>query len=375
MKSSRFSASRRSRAGAFAAALAASGLILTACGGSAPETSDATGEAAEETPAEESAAEDSGADESDASDAGDETTEEAPAAPRVGIFVDNAFGDGDFFDQAGKAEEQLVDAFGATVTTYEGQLEAQNFGPLLQDAGENNDIVFVLGFEAIDAMLKAAGDNPDTTYVFIDAVIDSPDIVSAEFKTAEGCFMAGALAATMNQDQGSSIAGFIGGVDAPVVKNCESGYTQGVAAVDADQSVAAQYAGSFVDPGKGSEISIALANQGAFSVFPYAGLTGAGAFDAAKSGENIGPIGVVADKSNLAPGKSPGSLEMGVDAVIMETTADALAGTLEKGSVRSYGFANGGWNMVYNSDFVSSDQEAALDALQAQLEAGEIVLQ
>lgn len=339
----------------FVATISVAALTLTACGGAEPTSTTetaATSEAAAEST---------------------ETSEsEAAAGPRVGIFVDNAFGDGDFFDQAAKAETQLVDQFGATVTTYEGQLQAQNFEPLLQDAGENNDLVFVLGFEAIDAMLKAATDNPDTTYVFIDAVIDSPDIVSAEFRTAEGCFMAGALAASVNQAQGSTVAGFIGGVDAPVIKNCESGYTQGVAAVDAAQTVDAQYAGSFVDPAKGSEISIALKNAGAFSVFAYAGLTGAGAFDAAKSGEEIAPIGVVADKSSLAPGKSPGSLEMGVDAVILETTASYVAGSLEKGTSASYGFDNGGWNMVYNSELVSADQVAALDALEAQLVSGEI---
>lgn len=343
-----------------ASAIVALGLSLAACGGAAPQST--------EQPAATSAAA------SAAASAAPSAAPSQAAGPRVGIFVDNAFGDGDFFDQAAKAQSQLVDTYGATVTTYEGQLQAQNFGPLLQDAADNNDIVYVLGFEAIDAMLKAAADNPNTTFVFIDAVIDSPDVVSAEFKTAEGCFMAGALAATVNQDKGSKVAGFIGGVDAPVIKNCESGYTQGVAAVDPAQKVAAQYAGSFVDPAKGSEISIALANKGAFSVFPYAGLTGAGAFDAAKGGADVAPIGVVADKSSLAPGKSPGSLEMGVDAVIMESTGKFIEGNLPKGSVESYGFANGGWHMVYNSDFVSTEQQDALNALQGQLESGEITL-
>ena len=330
-------------------------LTLTACGGSSPDTAEETATTTETAAAE-------------------ETSQEAAelSRPRVGIFVDNAFGDGDFFDQAAVAEAQLVEQFGATVTTYEGQLQAQNFEPLLQDAGENNDLVFVLGFEAIDAMLKTATDNPNATYVFIDAAIDSPDIVSAEFRTAEGCFMAGALAATVNKANGSSVAGFIGGVDAPVIKNCESGYTQGVAAVDPAQAVDPQYAGSFVDPAKGSEIAIALKNAGAFSVFSYAGLTGAGAFDAAKSGEAIAPIGVVSDKSALAPGKSPGSLEMGVDSVILENTASFVDGSLTKGTVQSYGFDNGGWGMVYNADLVSPDQQAALDAIQAQLVSGEI---
>ena len=215
----------------------------------------------------------------------------------VGIFVDNAFGDGDFFDQAAAAEGTLESDYGAEVATYEAQLEAQNFRPLLQDAADANDIVFVLGFEAIGEMITVAEQNQDTVFVFVDAVIDDPNIVSAVFPTAEGCFMAGALAATVNVDEASDVAGFIGGMNAPVVENCESGYVQGVAYMNPAMRVASQYVGSFVDPGKGSEVARVLEGEGAYATFAYAGLSGAGAFDAAKSGANIAPIGVVADKS------------------------------------------------------------------------------
>lgn len=312
---------------------------LAACGGAAPETAD------------------SGDDDSSVS---------------VGIFVDNAFGDGDFFDQAAAAEGPLEDELGATVNTYEGQLQAQNFEPLLQDAAEANDIVFVLGFEAIDALTKVAGENPDTQFVFVDGTVDSPDVVSAQFRTAEGCFMAGALAAVVNQGAGSDVAGFIGGVDAPVIKNCESGYQQGVAELDDAQTVAVQYAGSFVDPAKGREIALALANKGANAVFAYAGLTGAGVFDAAKSGEPVAPIGVVADKSPLAPGKTPGSLLMGVDAVILDLTEAFQADDLEQGSQRTYGFAENGWDMVYDEALVGAEGVAELEALQERIASGEL---
>ena len=315
------------------------GLALAACGGQAPQSDDKSGDSL-----------------------------------KVGIFVDNAFGDGDFFDQAAKAEESLKTEQGATVETYEGQLQAQNFGPLLQDAADNNDLVFVLGFEAIDAMIKAAEENPDTTFVFVDGVVDSPDVVSAEFRTAEGCFMAGALAAVVTQANGSDSAGFIGGVNAPVIENCESGYTQGVTEVASNIKVATQYAGSFVDPAKGKEITIALANQGAYAVFAYAGLTGAGVFNAAKSGTEVAPIGVVADKSSLAPGKSPGTLEMGVDAVILQTTEQFATGDLKKGTSTSYGFAEDGWAMVYDDSLVDEDQQAALDELQQRIVDGDVTI-
>lgn len=291
----------------------------------------------------------------------------------IGIFVDNAFGDGDFFDRATLAEEALANDFEAKVSTYEGQLQAQNFAPLLQDAADRNELVFVLGFEAMDAMVEAATANPDTQFVFIDGDAGSEDIVSAVFHTQEGCFMAGALAATVNAEHDSTVAGFIGGVNAPVVENCESGYKQGVEEVDPAQSVAAQYVGSFVDPTKGSEIASSLSlTKAAFSMFAYAGLSGSGVFDAAKSGANIAPIGVVSDKSALAPGKVPGSLVMGVDSVILDITQRFVDDKVAGGEVLSYGFADGGWGMVYDDTLVSAEGIASLDALEEAIIAGDI---
>ena len=297
-----------------------------------------------------------------------------PASIRVGIFVDDAFGDGDFLDQGGAAKGPLASELNATVHTYEGQMQAQNFEPLLQDAATANDIVFVLGYEAADAMIKTASANPDTTFVFVDGVIDDPNIVSAEFRTAEGCFMAGALASTVNLAAQKNVAGFIGGEDDPVVNNCEFGFEQGVTHVDPAGRVVSQFVGSFTDPSKGSEIATSLANQGAYSEFPYAGLSGAGAFDAAKSGLNIAPIGVVADKSGLAPGKVPGSLTMGVDKVILALTQADLDGQLTKGKTLSYGFSEGGWAMDYEDSVLTRSQIAALKSLQESISNGTLVV-
>ncbi|TJY69674.1 BMP family ABC transporter substrate-binding protein [Arthrobacter sp. CAU 1506] len=318
------------------AGLACAGLLLAGCGGKAPAAAGAS-----------------------------------DAELSIGIFVDNAFGDGDFFDQAAKAQASLEEG-GAAVNTYEGQLQAQNFAPLLQDAADANDLVFVLGFEAIDALIDTAAENPDTTFVFLDGVVDSAEVVSAEFRTAEGCFMAGALAATVNGEAGADTAGFIGGVNAPVIQNCEAGYVQGVEHVAPDMKVAAQYVGSFVDPAKGREIGLALKNKGAYAQYAYAGLSGAGIFDAAKSGQEIAPIGIVTDKSSLAPGKVPGSVEMKVDAVIEQLTEDFTAGTLKQGSQQSYGFAEDGWGMVYDEKILGADNVAALSELEAKIASGEV---
>jgi basic membrane protein A len=292
------------------------------------------------------------------------TTDDDATGPRVGIFVDNAFGDGDFFDQAAAAVDPLEAEYDATVTTYEAQLDAANFVSLLEDAGAANDIVFVLGFEAIDALFEVASTDDDTTFVFVDADLGDSTIVSAVFKTQEGCFLAGALAGSIDDgDRVPGSVGFIGGVDAPVVVNCLEGFTLGVEAVAPDKSVDSRYVGSFVDPATAKEIAIAMSEAGAFATFQYAGLSGSGAFDAATSGTNIRPIGVVADKSGLAPGLVPGSLLMGVDSAILGIVGQFVEGALEPGATVEFGVADGGWTLITDPEFVDAETQARLDEL------------
>lgn len=88
--------------------------------------------------------------------------------PKVGIFVTDSFGDRAFFDIALGGKDLIEKNYGATVATYEGRLQADKFFRQLSDAGRANDFVFVLGFEAIDAMLEAAAANSDAHFIFID---------------------------------------------------------------------------------------------------------------------------------------------------------------------------------------------------------------
>ncbi|GAA2347975.1 BMP family lipoprotein [Streptomyces violaceusniger] len=313
-------------------------LTLSACGGKAPATSSAAG-----------------------------------SKLPIGIFVDNAFGDGDFFDQAAAAERPLRKKLGAKVTTYEGRLQAQNFEPLLQDAASANKLVFVLGFEAIDAVRKVAKANPKTTFVFVDGVVGGGDVVSAQFRTAEGCFMAGALAGVAKEKgKEPPAAGFIGGVDAPVVQRCRAGFVQGVKKLAPTMAVKSKFVGSFTDPAKGKENALTLADQGAYAIFSYAGLSGAGGFNAAKSGASVSPIGVVSDKSKLAPGKVPGSLIMGVDSVMISIAQRYQKGGLHKGAAFNFGLRDGGWKMVYDQALTDGATRNKLDGIQKQIVAGDI---
>ncbi len=297
--------------------------------------------------------------------------------PKVGIFVADSFGDRAFFDIALGGKELVEQNYGATVSTYEGRLQADKFFRQLSDAGRANDFVFVLGFEAIDAMLEAAEANTDAHFIFIDSKLDDSAVSSVGYRDSEGCFLVGALAgrvttsgiAGANPDK---VIGFVGGVDAPVIRDCQAGYEQGAAAVDPEIRVVSAYVGSFTDPAKGKAINQSLNQEGSDINYQYAGLSGEGGFDNVRGGGAGFALGAGFDQSWLAPGYVPGSMLKNVDLTIDHVTRDLISGALAKGFQTSEGIKEGGLAVVSDPTLVSDEVRAEIDALAAQISSGEI---
>jgi len=288
----------------------------------------------------------------------------------VGIFVANAFGDHSYYDAAFATVESLEDEYGAAVTTYEGKLETQNYGPLLQDAADANELVYVVGNQAIDATVEAAAQNPDTTFVFVNGVAPSEEVVSVAYRYAESCYAGGTIAALVSADAGSSAVGFMAGFEAPSMADCEAGYTQGAQAQDPSLSIVSRFVGSFSDPAKGLETATAIAQQGAYVIYSSAGLSGQGAVKAAEGGEQLAPI-MAAYPS--VPAVSPAVVNDDTSVLILTAAADYTDGTLEKGAVMTFGFAEGAFQVEYNDAFLSADQQATVDGIIDEIIAGDIV--
>jgi len=241
--------------------------------------------------------------------------------------------------------------------------------------------VFVLGFEAIDAMFAAAAENPETLFVFIDAPLESEDLSALAYKDHEGCFVAGALAASLTVDTSfenindEKVIGFVGGVDAPVIRKCESGYIQGAAYIDPEVVVETIFVGSFVDPAKGKEANLALIDKGSDINYQYSGLSGEGGFNAAKEGSPLYVIGAGFDQSWMAPDQTIGSMLKRVDLSIEYLTGLFVNGELGKGEVFFWGIAEDGVPFVFSEDIVPAEIVENVSQIQEQIKSGEIVVE
>ena len=313
-----------------------------------------------------------------------ESEEAAPAEQAepvtVGVFVADSFGDRAFYDIALNGITMIEEEFGAVTHKYEGKLDNENFITLLTNAAKTDDIVFVLGFEAIDAMLQVAPQNPDTIYVFLDAVLGSPDVVSLGYKDHEGAFLAGALAGLMttqtdvkfiNEDK---TIGYLGGVDSPVMQRALWGYEQGLKFALPDGNVEYIFVGSWVDPAKGQEANLALIEMGSDINFQYAGLTGEGGFNAAKEGAEMWVIGGGFDQRWLAPDNTIASVMKACDVSIRDLTKLYIDGELKKGTDYNWGVKERGVYLVMSEDLVPAEIIATVNDYQEKITSGEITV-
>lgn len=329
----KYSRSTLSRTFTFAVVAATSAASLAACGGKAPTN----------------AASDSGL--------------------SVGLFVANSFGDHSYYDAAKGAIPALENTYDATVTTYEGKLETQNYGPLLQDAADRNELVYVVGNQAIDATIEAAAQNPDTTFVFVNGVARSKDVVSVTYRYAESCYVGGTLAAHLSQEAGKDTIGWIGGFEAPPMADCEAGYGQGATDVDPDLKLVSRYVGSFSDPAKGLETATAEAQDGAYVIYASAGLSSQGVVQAAMSGTAIAPILAASPK---VPPVSPAVVNDHTDVLILDAAERFSAGELPKGEVKTFGFKEGAFDIQFNDKLVDAAMQAEITKVIESIKAGSV---
>lgn len=291
------------------------------------------------------------------------------------------------YDKAGKFDKSFNEAVyngilrftadtGISVREVEPTNEAQVEQGHRKLAKRGNSPIVAVGFSQANAVSAAAQAHPDTKFTLIDMVVPESNVQGVVFRTEEGSFLVGALAA-MKSETGT--VGFVGAMDIPLISNFGCGFAQGAKHVNPDINVLTNYVGStgaaFANPSKGGEIARSQFESNADIIFAAAGSSGNGVIQTAADMGKLA-IGVDSNQNYLQPGTVLTSMVKRVGEAAYQSFAAAQNGTWEGGFV-SMGLAEGGvdWTLdEYNRSLVTSDMEAKVNALKTSIIAGDIVI-
>jgi len=250
----------------------------------------------------------------------------------IGGLGDKSFNDFVFFGARWAAEEM-----GVKIDVVE-PVGIGDFEGLLREfavAGEYRVIV-AIGFLQKDALYIVAAEFPDQNFVIVDAVVDLPNVSSLIFRENEGSFLVGVLAGMMTE---TGRVGFVGGMDVPIIRRFQAGFVAGAKWANPNVIVDVSYAGTFGDPAAGKEHALAHYGRGADIIFPPAGKTNLGVFDAAVLLDKLA-IGVDVDKAHVAPVHIVASSIKGIDTATYAAVLSALKGVFKPGT-HEFGLAEG----------------------------------
>ena len=271
------------------------------------------------------------------------------------------------------AEEEL----GITLTEVNG-MENDPIATemLLRDAAQNSDLVLTAGYQMGDGLARVALEFPDVEFAIFDAVLDIPNVAAVNYKSNEGSFLVGAIAALKSE---SNKIGYIGGADVPLLQGFEAGYIAGIHAVNPDTEVTVEYiskdAAGFGQPEKAKKLALAQYANGIDVIYAAAGGSGQGVLEAAQEQKKF-IIWVDANGNHLAPGFVLTSMTKEIPTSVQRIIRETTEGNFMPG-VRFFGIADGGVSYTvdeHNQPLLSDDIVESVELLKASIIAGEITV-
>ncbi|MFE2286856.1 BMP family protein [Streptomyces sp. NPDC059443] len=238
---------------------------------------------------------------SDSSSASSSPEKSVAIAYDIGGRGDQSFNDAAY---AGLQQaEKDLGVKGAEAEPTAGEGEADKVQRLTELARKGNNPVIGVGFSYAPAIKKVAEKFPKTTFGIIDDTsVTAPNIANLVFNEEQGSYLAGVAAAKASK---SGTVGFIGGVEVPLIKKFEAGFTQGVKDTNPNAKVLTQYLtqppnfDGFAKPDLGKAAAEGQLDKGADVIYAAAGLAGSGAIEAAAAKDKWA-IGVDSDQYNQA---------------------------------------------------------------------------
>lgn len=300
------------------------------------------------------------------------------------VFSVGGRGDKSFNDSAYNGLELASKTYGTKFTCLEPQGEGGDRESGLRQMATAPGVGLVIGVGQLfsDDITRIAGEFPDKKFVCIDyasqpnAVIPS-NLQGIVFEEKNGSYLAGALAALVTK---TKTVGFIGGMESGLIKKFQTGFIQGVYAINPDIKVISGYIGmtgsAFANPAKGRELALGQYGRGADIIYEAAGASGLGVIEAARENKAL-VICTDRDQEPEAPGFVLSSMIKAVDKAVLKTVEQVLDGSFRGGRIAVYGLADRYTDYVYNdknASLVGSKNHDQLESIRKKIIAGEIVV-
>jgi basic membrane protein A len=313
-----------------------------------------------------------------------EYTKENPL--KVALVLHGTLGDKSFFDSANAGMEKAKADLPVDVKVIELGYDRSKWKAGLADATDSGYDVIIAGtFDMTGYMVELAPQYPDVKFIDFDdtpdfSACDCKNILAVQYTTAAAGYLAGYASAKVSK---SGILSTIIGMEFPTVTDFKVGFDAGAKAANANVTILNQVAGTFSDPAKGKEIALAQINQGADVVFPIAGGTGLGALQAVKESGKLA-VGVDSDQALIFKDSDPTqadviltSVEKRVGESLYQQLKATIEGTAEYGKGVLLGVKDGAVGISKNEYYeklVPADVRAEVDALEAKISSGELVV-
>ena len=308
---------------------------------------------------------------------------EASDVKNVVYIVNGNLGDKSFFDSAQAGIDELVKAGRITCKTIElgGTDEDQpKWLSTLYDVSQSGeyDLVICGTYQMPDYLKEVATKYPDQLYLIFDDNTyagENSNVVNITYKQNDMGYLVGTFAACM-----TTVIGFVGGVDSPVINDFLTGFIEGAQAVNPDIKVDTRYTNDYVDTAIAKEFGYSMINDNKCDIiWGVAGNAGNGAAEAALDTGKAWFIGVDSDQeltfsSDLAAlTLTSGLKNIGNSIVWIFDQWDA--GKTYWGSEVQLGLAEGGVGIVTDKNYdkyASADTKAAVEAAQTGIMDGSI---
>jgi len=220
------------------------------------------------------------------------------------------------------------------------------------------------------AIMEVAGDYPDTYFLYQDSWLEGqpgpaealpPNVMAFDDVKHETDYLAGMLSGYMTK---TNHIGLVGGEAYPLVVRGAEAFKQGAKDVNPNVVFHEVWLGTWVDPVKGREVTLAMIDAGVDVVWEYADLGGLGVHQAAME-RGIYTTGGDVDKSILFPDTILACRVRPSTSLIEDTVRSIFEGTWENKGIKTGYTGTGDATLVYNpnlENIIPSNVKAAISA-------------